>query len=156
MTKTNEEKALAEISQQAHSNDLILGYNELEHLTDDERIDLFLRKSQAETSDQIDDSYLGQKLIAIAITPYVKDFIDQETGEMRESVYVAFELEDGRSFKTASIRAVPFAKDMVRFVGVDKQTGKLKFPVEFSIKPEKATTGFLYAFRALRVIKEGK
>ena len=150
MEKQSEEKSL-EVVKQVVAVDYIIGDGmDLSHLSEDERFDLFLRKSEAQAGIQIDDSLLGVELIATAITPYQREFIDQETGEVKTATYVAFTLDNGEVFKTSSNKAIPFAMDIVRYVGVDPKTGALKKPLHFMIKPKKATTGFEYNYVAMR------
>lgn len=138
--------------------ELMISYENLDDVPEEEKFDMFLRKSQAESADK-SETYIGKKLVATKITPYTKDVVDLETGEQGVAVYVAFALEDGRSFKTVASRAVGFAKDIVSFVGVNPKTGVLKHPVEFEIKmeagkdPRTGQVRNLYAFKALRVIK---
>lgn len=138
--------------------DLVVSYDNITDVPEDERIDMFLRKSQAESADK-SEAYVGKKLIATKITPYTKDVPNEDTGELEVAVYVAFELQNGQSFKTVATRAVNFAKDMAMFVGINPKTGELKHPIEFEIKmepgkdPKTGQVRNIYAFRALRVLK---
>ena len=125
----------------------------LDHLSLEERFELFARKSNAQSGARIDDSYIGQELIVTAITPYQHEFTDQETGELRTTYYVAFTLEDGDVFKTASNKAIPFAMDIVRFIGVDTKTGLLHNKLKMMIKPKKVEKGFEYNYVATGIVK---
>lgn len=139
------EKALA--TQNLTTNDIVIGENtDVSQLSIEERVSLFQRLTEAQAGIKIDDSLLNKELTATAMTVYQRNYVDQETGEIGLASYVAFELKDGTTFKTASSTAVPFALQVAKFLGYDPVSGKLPHPIKFVIQPQKADMGFKYNF----------
>lgn len=129
------------------TNDMVIGVNtDVSNLSIDERVALFQRVSEAQAGIKVSENLLNRELVATSMTLYQRDFVDQETGEIGLASYVAFVLDDGTTFKTASSQAIPFATQTARFIGYDVKTGTLPYPIKFKIVPQKADEGFKYSF----------
>lgn len=152
MSKTNE-VAVVSVS---NPRDLVIGAGQdLLSLSLEERLSLWKRQSEAQASDTLDPKMINTELVATHIHPYSRPVEDQETLETINATYVAFVLDTGEMFKTASSQALPFALEMAKFLGVNRETGQLAYPVKFKITQQKAPggTGMIFRFVFLDIVR---
>ena len=132
----------------ASSNKPVLmpSMEDLSNLTLPERVALFKRKSEAEAADLIPDALIGKDITVISVTPYQREIVDKETGEIFTANYVTFVTDTGAAFRSAASGALSFAMDMARFIGLDANSGNLNNPVVMQIVAQRATQGFIHKF----------
>ena len=118
----------------------------IEHLSDEEIEQMFIRQSEAEAAELAEEELINQELVLVRMTPFNIDFVDKESGELSSGTYVTFELQDGKKFRSASVNAMKFALDTARFIGVNPATGELRRAVVFKITLAKAKQGHMYRF----------
>lgn len=124
-----------------------IGVNaDVSNLSLEQRALLFQRWTEAQAASKIDDSALNKKLHVIAMTPYTREFVDQDTGFTEMAHYVSFTLHDGAQIRTAASGALSFANACAKLLGYDFETGELPHPIYMLIKPVKAEQGFQYQF----------